>query len=148
LSIRATSTDHLNPLTEVDSSSAIGISIINLQHRFEWVNDAFCEIAQRSFAELSGKTLGEITHPDDSTLDASLAARLLRGEQNSYELEKRLISKNGYEIPIHLTATIVRGTDGLIAYVAAVIHRLKRTPIAPPPEDDTMISRIRSAIFD
>ncbi|MES2789687.1 MAG: chemotaxis protein CheB [Planctomycetota bacterium] len=72
------------------------------------VNEQFTRILGYSAAELVGRTLLELTHPDDQPQVAEGFSRLMRGEIAFHETEKRLIRKDGTLAWVHVTINLVR----------------------------------------
>ena len=61
--------------------------------------------------ELTTLDFQAITHPDDLAEDSQLAARLIRGEIPSYELEKRYVRKDGQSINGILSISLLRDRE-------------------------------------
>jgi PAS domain S-box-containing protein len=57
------------------SQATVGIAQ-TVEGRFTYVNDRFCQIAERSREELIGLTVGSITHPDQAERDMGLLKRM------------------------------------------------------------------------
>ena len=100
----------------------IGMALVALDGHFVRVNGALCEIVGYTSAELTGLTFQTITHPDDLDADLTLAGQLLRGDIPRYQLEKRYIRKDGTVVDILLSASILRGRDGVPLYYIAQIQ--------------------------
>jgi diguanylate cyclase (GGDEF)-like protein/PAS domain S-box-containing protein len=95
-------------LEQAFSHAALGQALISLDGRFTRVNDALCRLVGYSFAELVRPDGPSITHPDDLSVELGLVERVLRGELESYELEKRYLKKDGSAVRVSITASIVR----------------------------------------
>jgi PAS domain S-box-containing protein len=81
--------------------------------RFEYANQAFCDLVGYTHDELRAKTWPEITHPDDLDQDLALGQRVLTNQQPNYTLEKRYIRKDGSIVWVELFGNFVlddRGT--------------------------------------
>ncbi|MEA2467131.1 MAG: hypothetical protein QOJ57_1257, partial [Thermoleophilaceae bacterium] len=91
------------------------------------VNSALSELLGYDERELSGRTFAEVTHPDDVEADVALARRLLEGEVDSYQTEKRYITASGDVVLASLSAALLPdGQDGAkysIAHVQDVTAR-------------------------
>lgn len=72
------------------------------------VNDAMCRLLGYSSVELLRPNFPAITHPDDLSVELSLVERVLRGELDGYDLEKRYLRKDGSTIRVEIAASIVR----------------------------------------
>ena len=75
--------------------------------RLSWVNDRLANLTGYRADELIGKTLLELTHPDDREADEAAHARLLKGEIASWESEKRMLRKDGSSVWVQVTVNRV-----------------------------------------
>jgi PAS domain S-box-containing protein len=88
------------------------------------VNDLACALTGFTRGELVGRSLAHITHPGDIAVDADLCRRLFSGEMPSFRVEKRLVTKHGYALPVAVTTTAVPGADERPACAIAAIEDL------------------------
>ena len=73
------------------------------------VNEQFARIIGYTAAELVGKTFLELTHPDDRLGGwEGSRSRLVRGEIPFYEIEERLVRKDGTNVWVHVAVNLVR----------------------------------------
>jgi PAS domain S-box-containing protein len=93
-------------------SAAVGMALIDLDHRFLQVNAALCALLGFTEAELLARTFHDITHPDDLAADLAQVQRLAAGEIRVYEMEKRYIHENGEVVWGHLSCALVRDQRG------------------------------------
>lgn len=101
--------------------AAIGMALVAPEGRFLEVNDALCALVGYTAEELCERTFQEITHPDDLRGDLVRARRLLAGELESYQIEKRYVRKDGGRVWVLLTVSLVRDVDGVaVQFVAQV----------------------------
>ena len=85
----------------------IGLAVISTT-RIGQVNRSLCDLLGYSEAELLGKSLEDITHPDDLADYRDAAQRFWSGEISTYHLETRLLRKEGHPIWVQLTASAVQ----------------------------------------
>ena len=76
------------------------------------VNRRFCEIVGYPEEELLGRTFDEITHPDDRIRAAETTWPVLRGERESFEIEKRYMRKDGRVVWVMVAGRLIRDADG------------------------------------
>lgn len=88
------------------------MAIVAPDGRFLEVNDALCRIIGYTAEELSQLTFQAITHPDDVRADVEQARRLLIGEIESYQMEKRYVRRDGDRVWVLLTVSLVRDVTG------------------------------------
>lgn len=72
--------------------------------------------------ELAGRSVEDITHPEDKGKSEELLRRALGGDDSLYHLEKRYIKKNGDILWINCTATAIRDQKGKVLYSIGMIE--------------------------
>jgi diguanylate cyclase (GGDEF)-like protein/PAS domain S-box-containing protein len=92
--------------------AAIGISHVDESGRFMQVNRALCDLLGYTRDELLGKTVKQVSHPDDRDVTNVQRARLRAGEIDSFQLEKRYLSKQGATVWVQLTVSVQRDASG------------------------------------
>ncbi len=103
-------------------NAAVGIAHEDLTGRFVRLNEQFCTILGYPQTELVGKTLAEVTHPEDLAADLAMFSALTRGELTSYTMEKRFIRKDGRPVWAHLTVSLQFYATGKPAYCIKIIQ--------------------------
>ena len=93
-------------------SAPIGMAITSLDGRFEHVNPALCEITGYPREQLESMTFQSITPAEDLGDDDRATEQLISGRISVYRNEKRYIHADGHLIPIEISATLVRDSDG------------------------------------
>jgi PAS domain S-box-containing protein len=102
--------------------SGIGTALVSLEGRWLRVNASLQRLLGYSAAELSKLTFQDITHPDDLATDLAHLDELLAGKTLSYQMEKRYIRKDGGEIWILLSVSLVRDEAGQPLYFVSQIQ--------------------------
>jgi PAS domain S-box-containing protein len=102
-------------------ASPTGLAIVELGGRFRAVNRSMSNILGYSRAELLVRTFRDITHPEDLEVTVALRERLVAGEMESFQLEKRYLHKTGRIVWGMLTLSLVRGAGGEPAYIVSQI---------------------------
>ncbi|MGH8144117.1 MAG: putative bifunctional diguanylate cyclase/phosphodiesterase [Steroidobacteraceae bacterium] len=101
--------------------AAIGIAHVALDGRLLYVNPQLCKMLQYTETELIGKTVHEISHPDDIHATDEVRENLSAGTIESFKIEKRYLRKDGLPIWVGLTVASKRDRSGaLIAHVSIV----------------------------
>jgi len=109
-----------------DSAIGMGLTSIEENSMGKWlkVNRSLCEMLGYTEKELLSSTFMQITHPDDLAKDLAAQDRLLRGEEDTYRMEKRNIRKDGSYIWINLNVSIVRDKDKKPIYLVAQVENI------------------------
>lgn len=107
--------------------SSIGFAITSAEKGWLEVNDALCATLGYPRDELTRLTWAELTCPTDLSADQMQFDRMLAGEINSYDINKRFIHKDGHLVETHLAASLVRKPDGSVDYVVAVVEDLSES---------------------
>lgn len=105
--------------------AAVGLAHVGIDGKWLKVNNKLCEIIGYSKEEILTKTFQDITHPDDLEEDLALADKLIRGEDDTYSMEKRYYRKNGSIVWINLTVAVVRDAEGHPDYFVSVIEDIQ-----------------------
>ncbi|MBO0753844.1 MAG: PAS domain S-box protein, partial [Bradyrhizobiaceae bacterium] len=106
-------------------SSAVGKVEVELETgRFLRVNAAMCRLVGYSETELLGRTVFDITHPDDRAPDEGSLRGMAAGELAVFDREKRYVRKDGSIVWVRVTANPVRRAAGRPLRSSAVIQDL------------------------
>ena len=112
--------DHLRFRT-IFEGAGIGIATSTLEGRIIESNPALTRMLGYSPEEFAGMHAREL-HPRDFEPDEQLLQELVRGERESFQLEKRFRRKDGAHVFGHLTVSLVRGATGEPAFLIAMIE--------------------------
>ncbi|MFL5606645.1 MAG: PAS domain S-box protein [Gemmatimonadaceae bacterium] len=102
--------------------AALGIALVAPDGRWLRVNRALCEILGYSEAELLVTTFQAITHPDDVDTDLAFVQRMLAGEIQRYEMEKRYYHRDGHVIWVLLSVSLSRDADDAPRYFISQVQ--------------------------
>ena len=103
-------------------NAAVGIANVGTDGAWLRVNQRLCEVLGYSRAELLQKNFQEMTHPEDLPFNLDRFTALMRGEIDTYHLEKRYLHKDGHAVWVDLTAAVQRDQAGNPAYCIAIIE--------------------------
>lgn len=101
--------------------SPIAKAMTHLDGTYFQINAAFTETLGYTLEDLKGKTVLDITHPDDIAATLESTNRLLAGEVHHCEQEQRYIHKNGQIVYALLRITLVRTAQGDPSYFLSQI---------------------------
>jgi PAS domain S-box-containing protein len=100
----------------------IGMALAGADFRLLKVNRAFCEMLGYTESELGALTVADITHPEDMEKEMPSLELVLRGEIDSFQLEKRYITKNQEILWVNLSLMAIRNRAGEILYILGVVE--------------------------
>ena len=96
--------------------AAIGMALVATDGQWLRVNRSLCELVGYPEKDLLNKTFQDITHPDDLDTDLGYVQRMLAGEIETYQMEKRYIHKEGHVVWILLSVSLVHDEEGVPLY--------------------------------
>jgi PAS domain S-box-containing protein len=97
-----------------------GMVRYDLKGRVQFVNPRFCKMLGYKESELIGKSVREITHPDDLQKTIKAFERVTKKGEAS-EIEKRYVRKNGSIIWVNVCDAPERDAAGRSKFVVAVV---------------------------
>jgi len=97
-----------------------GIAHVGLDGRFLRVNRALCRMLGYETAELTGRTVKDVSHPEDRNVTDTDRSRLHSGATDSAHFEKRYRRKDGTTVWADLTVAVARDDEGRPQYEIAV----------------------------
>ncbi len=98
------------------------MSHVSLAGDWLLVNQRLCDIVGYSKEELLKLTFQDITHSEDLSADLAYLEQILRGDIQTYSLEKRYIRKDSTYVWINLTVSLVKNDQGHPLYFISVIE--------------------------
>ncbi len=101
--------------------AAVGIAHIAPDGRFLRVNRKLCDIVGYASEALQALSFQAITHPHDLGVDLDHIRRMLSGELQQYDLEKRYLHRDGSIVWVHLAVSLVRESEGRPKYFISVV---------------------------
>ncbi len=99
----------------------IGKALVSPEGRWIRVNRATCDFLGYSESELQTKGFQDLTHPDDLDTDLAFVERLLAGEIQNFQMEKRYLHKEGRPVWALLSVSLVRDQQGAPLYFISQI---------------------------
>jgi PAS domain S-box-containing protein len=100
--------------------AASGIAHVGLDGRFLQVNRSLCDILGYTEGELVGRSVKEISHPEDKDLTDRERARVHDGEIDAVRFEKRYLRKDGAPVWVELAVALARDPHGHPQYEIAI----------------------------
>ncbi|MFP4054290.1 MAG: PAS domain S-box protein [Phycisphaerae bacterium] len=100
----------------------IGAAVADLDVTFRRVNAELCRITGYDEDELVGMPSSQLTHPDDREVSRAEARRLIAGEIDQYQMDKRYVRKDGSVLWVSVSVRLVRGEDDTPLYLLAMME--------------------------
>jgi PAS domain S-box-containing protein len=85
------------------------------------VNPAFCRLVGYAEHELVGRSVIDLTHPDDREQSHAGFAALRASASEGYEYDKRYVARDGRTIWVHVSSSIALDAAGDPAYAVAIV---------------------------
>ena len=104
--------------------SKVGMNLIDADYKYLKINKAFCEMIGYSEQELQAHDFKGITHPDDIKENLMWSKKLLTGEINNFNIQKRYIRKDGGIVHGDLTVSAMRDENGKFIYGIAIVQNI------------------------
>jgi PAS domain S-box-containing protein len=97
-----------------------GIAHVDMNGRFLRANPSLCEMLGYGELELIGRSVKDISHPEDRDRTDVERDRMRAGLSRSFSIEKRYLHKDGHVVWVDLTATVVRDAMGRAMHDIAI----------------------------
>ncbi len=94
----------------------VAMALTQLDGKFIRVNPASQQLLGYPEGPRPSLLSGDLSHPDEVGLDDHLTARLVRGEIEQYEVERRFRRADGTYMWVHIAISLVRNLDGTPKY--------------------------------
>lgn len=98
---------------------AVGMCVTTPNQNWVEVNDQLCQMLGYSKEELKNFTWSQLTYPDDLHADLELFNQTLRGERDTYQMDKRFIRRDGGILHTSMFVTCQRFPNGSPRYFLA-----------------------------
>ena len=100
----------------------VGLTITSPEKGWLNINDRLCKMLGYTEAELRKMTWDQLTHPDDLAADVEQFERVLSGEIDGYELDKRFLSRSGEILFTKLVVRCTRKQDLSVEFIVAMVE--------------------------
>lgn len=106
----------------VFEAAGLGIGLIHPNGKVVAANLALQQMLSYNDTELRQFTIQELMHPDDRSSAQNRCMQVLTGEEDRYEMQKRLLRKGGEPIWVQSNVSLVRGRSGDPLYAIAIVQ--------------------------
>lgn len=116
------STDNI--FKQIFENVAVGVALVNTKGLILRANHTFQSFLEYSEPELQQMTFPEFTHSEDVNKDLEYYKQLLANEIQSYQMEKRYITKSGTVVWVHLSVSLMRREDNSVKHAVAIVKNI------------------------
>jgi PAS domain S-box-containing protein len=106
--------------------SSIGITLVSPEGNFMRVNKALCKMVGYSEEELLQLSFQDITHIDDLNEDLGYLNQTIAGEIDTYQMEKRYMTKDNAIIWVLLNVSLVRDAQNKPLFFVSQIQDITK----------------------
>ncbi len=117
--------------------AAFGISLSSPEKLYLAVNPAYERMMGYSAAELVGRPMLAITHPDDIDSSNDLNIRMDSGEFSEFTLDKRYLRRDGSEFYGRLKVSRVDDHDGHMLFKLAMVENISELKLREQALEDS-----------
>ncbi len=103
-------------------NAAIGINQLGLDGRWEQVNGRYAEIVGWAPEAIQGKSLSDLTHPEDHALLFEEIEALVRGETDRVRRELRQFGAGGETVWVELSISPAFDGQGEVSYLVTIVQ--------------------------
>ncbi len=104
------------------SNAPMGTALVDDKGIVIQANERSTKIIGFKPEEIVGKSIAEVSHPDDLEVSFSRFKALMAGEIDSYQLEKRYLHKQGGYVWCRLNVSLIKEGEGKSRYAIAHIE--------------------------
>ncbi len=108
-------------LRTIFNNANIGFSIADPTGKLLMTNKWYQEYLGYDTEDMDGKTVAEITHPDDRLETQKKFSEIVNGSTDKYRLEKRFIHKDGHYVWGDLSVSALKDQDGVVKMVIGMV---------------------------
>lgn len=110
----------------VAAQAPVAWSVIDLDGRQVVGNEVYASMFGYTIEEIASLGVPDLTHPDDQAMTDAYLPRLVSGELDRFEIDKKYVRKDGSVFIGHLVASLMRDVDGAPQALVGVITDVTR----------------------
>ena len=110
------------PLSAVFENVAVGMALLDEAGRITGANPAFGRMFGYAHEDLRGVPFSSLVHRDDAAANEAAFRELTEEERDDHAAERRCLKKDGSILLARLTASSLRGDDGVAPSVVVVVE--------------------------
>jgi PAS domain S-box-containing protein len=102
-------------------NASVGIAQVGPDGRILVSNANFCEMLGFGPGELDRRSISELTHPEDLRQEHAVMETLVSGRAQTISMENRFVRKDGSEVWVNSSLSMVRDSSGIPKYTIGVV---------------------------
>ncbi|MDA3797656.1 MAG: PAS domain S-box protein [Kiritimatiellae bacterium] len=106
--------------------AAVGIVHVSSTGEYLKVNQYTCNLTGYTKKELIGKSVAEITHPEDIAFDKNLLTKLVDKECEAEQMKKRYIRKDGSIVWVEISISVALDNHGTLEYIIGIVQDISK----------------------
>ncbi|MHB1783072.1 MAG: putative bifunctional diguanylate cyclase/phosphodiesterase [Acidimicrobiales bacterium] len=103
-------------------NNVAGMALASLDGRLVDVNRSYCTMLGLTAADMLGRDVVDVTHPEDRALTAEMNRRLVSGEVEHVSYVKRYLHSDGHVVDANLLSAVVKDESGAPVYLVASVR--------------------------
>jgi len=123
----------------------LGMLILSPSYKILNINRAIHEMLGYIEHELNGRSIYDITHPEDMEKTLELSAQLMKGAIPLYRAEKRYVRKNGEMLWANIITTAFRDQNGEVICALSMVEDISNRKMAEQ-ERESLIKELQDAM--
>ncbi len=141
--------NNITTFEAIFKNAPIGIAFVNLQGQVIRSNNFLQKLLGYNEDELLEMNFAQFTHSDDINNSLELYGLLIDGERDHYNIQKKYICKEGQEIFVDLTVSLIRDENKLPLHIIKMIKDItQQKQIEQTKEDANQFHVLFSSAVD
>lgn len=122
--------------------AAVGIALVGLGGLWLQVNQRLCDILGYALVDLQRRSYRDVLGSDQLDMNSPPVQRLLRGETETFEIDRMWTRPDGISAWIMLTVSLLRTANGAPKYFVVMVEDVTERKLAEH-ENDRLTSQLR-----
>ena len=108
-------------LRAIFDNAVVGIEKVDIQGKYNFVNNNFLDMLGYSEAEIYTKKILDVTHPDDQDQCSFYFRKIVEGKIDHYRIQKRVVKKNGKYFWVDYSVSAIFDNKGNISSIIGIL---------------------------
>jgi len=122
-------------------TASVGIDLVDQHGKFLGTNKTLSQFIGYTPEELQNLTIFDVTHPEDKAISKEMHETIVRGQIETYRLEKRYLRRDGTTLWSDTAVSAIRDADGQYRATVGVIR-----DITSQKESEDARNRLATAV--